>query len=226
LNKIVAKNDLENLKKYEELLWRVNPLGTTEIPTEDAKIKWSSIIESILHFKINETCNCMVDAGCGPSNLSLIIKTFSPKLEKIFCIDKEQISHNLRSSPFCNCAVGDFFDVYSRLVGNEQVDLIVDACSVTHFDVRSVNSPNEGCYRLAKEAVRTLKKGGYYITSSDFSLDNHEKGEFISVDAMTRSYLAGGLKLVGSVDMSSMDNAYVANKQLNLGIVTLIFQKA
>lgn len=221
MNKIISNKNVEELKKHEKSVWSVPPLSNGHHPTEDAMVKWCSIIDSALDLGLNY--EKILDAGCGPSNISLALKQIFPTINQIFCIDREMISYVLTSNTLCKCYQGDFFEQVKNIPDNS-LDLIIDACSVTHFDTNSEFAPNDGCYKLAKEATRILKKKGHYISASDFSLAGNKKGEFIDVESMIQSYELGGLKLFGDSNFN-LENAYVANSQLNLGIVSLTFIK-
>lgn len=223
MNKVLNKNSVEELKKYEKILWSISPLSNGHHPTEDAMIKWCSIIDAAL--EIDLKYEKILDAGCGPSNLSLILKESFPTIDEIFCIDRERISPLLTSSSICKCFQGDFFE-QAKNIPDESLDLIIDACSVTHFDTNSNVAANDGCHRLAKEATRILKKEGFFISVSDFSLLGNTKGEFIDIESMIQSYESGGLKIFGTKNLEiDMQNVYISNRQLNLGIVRLIFNK-
>lgn len=221
MNKVITIKNVEELKKHEKIVWSVPPLSNGHHPTEDAMIKWCSIIDSAKSLGVNY--EKVLDAGCGPSNISLMLKQVFPSINEIFCVDREAISPLLMSNPLCKCYKGDFFEQVKN-IPDDSLDVIIDACSVTHFDINSQFAPNDGCYKLAKEATRILKKKGYYISASDFSLSGNKKGEFIDVESMIQSYELGGLKLFGDNDFN-IENAYIANSQLNLGIVRLSFIK-
>lgn len=224
MNKVISRAEVEELKKYEKSVWAISPLSNGHHPTEDAMVKWCAIIETAL--KLNFSYEKILDAGCGPSNLSLILKGVFPTINEIFCIDRERISPLLTSNSLCKCFQGDFFEQVKNVPDNS-LDIIIDACSVTHFDTSSKFAPNDGCYRLAKEATRILKKDGFYVSASDFSISGNKSGEFVDVGSMIHSYELGGLRIFGSQDFS-MDakEVYVANNQLNLGIVKLVFSNS
>ena len=221
MNRVIKNKDLKDLKSYEDALWKVSPLSNGLHPTTDAMVKWCSIIKTILDNKLEATS--ILDAGCGPSNLSLAIAEATQKTTQIFCIDVEPISHKLLQTPMCQCFRGNFFDMIKNIKDNA-LDLIVDGCSITHFDTNSNHQPNDGCYKTAQEAMRVLKPGGFLVTASDFSLSGTETGEFVNVDALVKSYSAGGLVLKGEKDFS-IEDAFIANSSLNLGVVNLVFQK-
>lgn len=221
INTVFRNKELKQLEKFSSHLWNVTPLGNGFPPTTDAMVKWCGILETIHDLSLDP--KSIMDAGCGPSHLSLAIRDMKPQIQEIYCLDREQISPLLRNQNICKCFLGDFFEACQKNVPDDSLDLIVDGCSVTHFDASCNLSLNDGCYKFAKEAKRTLKKNGFYITCSDFSLSGNEKGEFVSVNSMIKSYEDGGLRLyAGSSDFNDED-AFIANKELNLGIVRLVF---
>lgn len=220
MNKVISNKEAEVLKKHDKILWSVPPLSNGYHPTPDALVKWYSIIDAAL--TLNKKYEKILDAGPGPSNLSLVMREAFPTINEIFCIDRERISPLLTSNSICRCFQGDFFEQVEN-IPDDSLDLVIDACSVTHFDTNSNFAPNDGCYRLAKELNRILKKGGFYITASDFSLQGNKSGEFIDVESMISSYELGGLKIYDSSDFN-MEDIFVANRQLSLGVVRLIFQ--
>jgi SAM-dependent methyltransferase len=224
MNKVYDNSSLKATLDESSSFGTVPPLSNGYDPTLDAMIKWCGILDAA-----KKVCNnpvSILDAGCGPSNLSLALKNVFSSVERVYCLDREPISRLLRSNEICQCFQGDFFEMCSLHVPNESIDLIVDGCSVTHFDTRNDHSPNDGCYRFASEAMRILRPGGIYITCSDFSLDGNSTGEFISVDAMVEAYSKGGLKLLTSnEDNFDLTDPFIANRQLNLGVVRLVFKK-
>ena len=219
MNKIISNEDVINLKKHESKIWSIQPLSNGHLPGPDSMVKWSGILDSAL--EINSKYEKILDAGCGPSNLSLILSKVFPSINEIYCLDIETISPLLQSNKMCICYKGEFFEKVKNIPDNS-LDLIIDGCSVTHFDKNSNYAPNDGCYRLAGEAIRILKKGGFYITCSDFSTTGNKTGEFIDVDSMIESYERGGLKIYGQRPIKHED---VWINDNNYGVVRLVFIK-
>ena len=224
MNKVFDIASLENTLKESSSFGSVPPLSNGHNPTHDAMVKWCGIIEAS-----KKLCNqpeSILDAGCGPSNLSLALKNVFPSVNQIYCLDREPISQLLRSNEICRCYQGDFFETCSLHVPNDSIDLIVDGCYITHFDTNSSLAPNNGCYRFSLEAMRILRPGGIFITCSDFSLNGNQNGEFIAIDAMIDSYKKGGLKLVDENNTNfDISNPVISYLPLNLGVVRLIFKK-
>lgn len=223
MNQILRNSDFSRLHEFINLFREIKPLSNEFDPCPDALMKWGGILE--IASKISVGATRIMDAGCGPSNLSLALMQAIPTITEAICIDRESISQLLTSNRSCRCYQGDFFQMCANHVADNSVDLIVDGCAVTHFDVKNSLAPNDGCYRFAKEASRILKPGGFYVTSSDFSLSGNTTGEFVCVDSMIESYEKGGLKLYSDYRDFEINDPFIANDQLNLGIVRLVFTK-
>lgn len=223
MNQILRNSDFSRLSEFTKFFKEIKPLSNNFDPCPDALMKWGGILEASIITSNNATR--IMDAGCGPSNLSLALKNLIPTITEIVCIDREPISHLLVSNTSCKCYHGDFFKMCSLHVPDDSIDLIVDGCAVTHFDVNSALAPNDGCFRFAKEAMRILKPGGFYITTSDFSLSGDTTGEFICVNSMIDSYEKGGLRLYSDYKDFETNDAFIANAELNLGIARLVFTK-
>jgi len=223
MNKILRNSDFSRLHQFISLFKEIKPISNGFEPYPDALMKWGGILE--IASKISMNATRIMDAGCGPSNLSLALMQTIPTITEAICIDRGPISRLLVSNKSCRCYQGDFFQMCAAHVEDNTVDLIVDGCAVTHFDIKNSLAPNDGCYRFAKEAARILGPGGFYITSSDFSLSGNTTGEFVCVDSMIESYEKGGLRLYSDNNDFEINDPFIANEQLNLGIVRLVFTK-
>jgi ubiquinone/menaquinone biosynthesis C-methylase UbiE len=223
MNQVIKNSDVEKILQTYELFADIEPLSNGHIPTLDAKIKWCGILEAAKKLCVNPVV--LLDAGCGSSNLSLALKKQFETIEKIYCIDAEPISHKLRSNEICECIQSDIFSACSNYVPDESIDIIVDACSVTHFNITNQEAPNDGCYKFALESKRILKTGGIYITCSDFSIDENKTGEFVDIESMIASYRKGGLELIDNNLSFDLNDAFISFKPRNLGIVRLVFIK-
>jgi len=225
MNRLIRSYDLKDLEKYVLILRSIQNSEHEQKP--DALVKWASIMKIIDDLKIEP--KKILDAGSGKSHISLAIdKMLENSLEEIRCLDIVSPIATLQTNEKCKFKVQDFFESSNDLE-NEYFDLIIDGCSVTHFDTNSKHSHNDGCFKMGKVAERILKKGGYLICASDVLSFNDDqiKGEFISIELMVSAYEAGGIKLISDLDKSIDDCVlvdYVVHGK-NLAIGTLAFRK-
>ena len=89
----------------------------------------------------------------------------------------------------------EYIDYSKKNFKDSSIDLFLDGCSVTHFKRTSEIFPNDGCYFTGKEIFRTMKDDGYFIVTSDTTINDEDRGEFISPLSMIKSFEAAGLKL-------------------------------
>jgi hypothetical protein len=72
----------------------------------------------------------------------------------------------------------NFFD-WNELPA-ESVDIFIDSCAVTHFDIKSANGfKNVGIKNTFEKVSYMLKKGGYFIITSDCVSENTDSIEFV-----------------------------------------------
>ena len=176
LNNIIYKNfndysigNTIDIKNVGEFL--INP----KIHNPDAHFKYCTIIDLIKNLNIN--IENILEAGCADSVLaSYLCKLYNIKNAYLFDFDivrginiherqNELFNfNNIRSNVIFKG--GDFFKRI-REIDDNSIDLIIDACSVTHF----MGSSGMECWKTAsKFFYDKLKSGGYIIISSDIKL--------------------------------------------------------
>tara|TARA_R100000008_G_scaffold86865_1_gene82156 strand:+ start:85 stop:774 length:690 start_codon:yes stop_codon:yes gene_type:complete len=226
MNRVLRKDDPE---AYESFFERILDYNNTEHgQKEDALLKWSTILEAAEHLEIED--GVVLDAGCGPGHLSLF---FIEKGMHAILIDMNQLpSLCMEREESVTGIVDDFFSAI-KSVDDNSVDFVFDACAVTHFDIKTEITANDGLSRAAKEINRVLKPGGYFICASD--AHNHvEEGEFVMPDIMKNLIEESGLVSLEddisypfnhclSEDPNAEDETYYVAGGIH--IVRLVFRK-
>jgi len=222
LNKILTTEDFERLSSpggYIDFVRR----SVDVPPKDDALIKHSSILEAIEELGLNNEM-LILDAGCGsPKHPGAPLTIAKRTNSSLICIDRLFIGQQFLSYEKSSCYKGDFFEICKGIADNT-VDVIIDGCSITHFDTSSRLSKNDGCHRFGHEAMRMLKPGGYFVCCSDVvnSEDDSIAGEFITSNSLLAAFTAGGLQVVGDLNFS-LDKAFVGH--MNLAVSRIVLMK-
>jgi hypothetical protein len=149
----------------------------------DALWKWSGILDAF--FKLYgdnpqfETC---VDIGGGLSPIHLIMSNYGkvknvddcshtggkfsgwfPIKDEVFYEESPGFDYVKDNIEYIN---SDFID-YIKTVPDNSIDLFVDGCSLIHVGPCSNHSFHDGVGEVAFHMNRTLKPGGYFISTCD-----------------------------------------------------------
>lgn len=149
----------------------------------DAMWKWSGILDAFFKLYGNdpqfETC---VDIGGGLSPIHLIMSNYGnvknvddcshtggkfsgwfPIKDEVFYEESEGFEYIKDNIEYIN---SDFID-YIKTVPDNSIDLFVDGCSLIHVGPCSNHSFHDGVGEVAFHMNRTLKPGGYFISTCD-----------------------------------------------------------
>ena len=97
--------------------------------------------------------------------------------------------------------IQDDFLKFVRNIPNNSIDFYVDGCSMIHFDTQTRYSQNDGVLDAVREITRTLKPGGYLISTSHVAHPSAPEFHDMLHPQRLGSYLASsGLKYVTKVD--------------------------
>jgi|LakMenEpi03Aug12_release.lakeMendotaPanAssembly.Ray.scaffolds.fasta_scaffold416029_2 SAM-dependent methyltransferase len=148
----------------------------------EAVIKNAYIAQHVESFCKSKKINNVLDLGCGNGHVSqflalsnqCLVNGFDPKItNKVRLINlkfniKSKLHKNNGRTYLHKAKHIDFF-----LKNKLKFDVIIDNCSVTHFDTKKENAVNAGWNFIAKEIPRHLNKDGIFITATDVA---HQKG--------------------------------------------------
>lgn len=220
MNVVYDQKEIESLQPIMDIIKTYDNPDTKL----DGPIKWASIIQFInyLTFQSNHIYKNALDVGCGLSNLPNMV------LDQGFnvtAIDKYGIRNSVLNNKQINTFIVDAFN-FLEMGPDDKWDVIYDSCAVVHFDpdLPDPHCYNGGCAMLAEIIKRKLHPQGYFITVTDFALEN-SNNEFMLLDQLIDCYELVGLKLVGDRPKIPENPFYIDYDKYKLGIVRLLFQK-
>ena len=222
MNTLLSENILNAKKELKQKIENIpNPYHEKKI---DAMIKWVGILEAFE--TIENKYDVIVNIGCGLDSLPLYLKPFC---EQCYALDMGLINPEYSKN---NILVRhtNFFD-WNELPA-ESVDIFIDSCAVTHFDIKSENGfKNIGIKNTFEKISHLLKKGGYFIITSDCVSENTDSIEFVQpqywIDIAKSMNLILTSEFVHPPLNSNHENtpfSFVYNRY-NLKILRLMFQK-
>lgn len=201
----------KNFKDYSCLdLQKINNPYNNNNMTGDAIFKYATIID---FFKtINTNIDTLLEPGCQVSSLSVYIsKTYNVKKTHLF--DYDNVSGlNIKSiqetlfklnnlTTDVNFYGGDFFSQIIK-IPDYSVDVVIDGCSITHFCGNdSIKNAGLNSWRKTVNVLyKKLKKGGYFIISSDVKYDENisktnSDGEFIYPQDIINVFINEGFEI-------------------------------
>ncbi len=192
-------------KPYSE----IKKWGYSDLPA-DAVWKWSKILKSFDDFfSEDKSINLKIlDVGGGLSFLHLYFSQFGEVtnvdilgFEKTwFPTDDSGIYKNatihaktLKNKKNIKYVKNDFFD-YIKSVNDEYFDLVIDGCSIIHFDRKFFSRKEFSIESVGKEISRTLKENGKFFTSTHIAHPNSfEYRDMFYIERIIRGYSNSGL---------------------------------
>jgi hypothetical protein len=222
MNTLLSENILNAKKELKQKIENIpNPYHEKKI---DAMIKWVGILEAFE--TIENKYDVIVNIGCGLDSLPLYLKPFC---EQCYALDMGLINPEYSKN---NILVRhtNFFD-WNELPA-ESVDIFIDSCAVTHFDIKSENGfKNIGIKNTFEKISHLLKKGGYFIITSDCVSENTDSIEFVQpqywIDIAKSMNLVLTSEFVHpplNLNHENTPFSFVYNRY-NLKILRLMFQK-
>ena len=129
MNTLLSENILNTKKELKQKIENIPNLYHEK--KIDAMIKWVGILEAFE--TIENKYDVIVNIGCGLDSLPLYLKPFC---EQCYALDMGLINPEYSKN---NILVRhtNFFD-WNELPA-ESVDIFIDSCAVTHFDIKSEN---------------------------------------------------------------------------------------
>ena len=186
-------------------------------------IKWVGILEAFE--TIEKRYDTIVNLGSGLDSLPLYLKNYC---DNCYAIDLCQINPEYTNKNILAREI-NFFD-WDELEG-ESVDIFIDSCAVTHFKVEEGNGYKNIGIKLVFEKISfLLKKGGYFIITSDCVNEITDSLEFVTPEYWIDLAQQFGMTLTSEYvkpipeDINNIPFGFV-HSVYNLKILRLFFQK-
>lgn len=187
----------------------------------DALWKWSSLLYQVDLIKDKLTGRNIIEAGGGKSPVSAILSENYKVTNIDINFQDKWFPDNigLESSAFNKVdKVPHNFLSYCRTIPSDSVDIVLDGCSIIHFD-RSSENINKGLYDSAIEIKRILKPGGYFITASDCLYPDNPRdikpnyGEMLYPERFFECVESTGLKSIYGLKIKCRPNAELVSEK-------------
>ena len=88
---------------------------------------------------------------------------------------------------------GDFFNFAAQVDSNE-FDLIIDGCSIIHFNMKLLSNKEKAIQRVGKEIQRLLKPNGFFLSSTHCAHPaSFEYRDMVYLNTIINGYTEAGL---------------------------------
>lgn len=223
MNTLLSTTLLETKKELKQKIENIPNLYHEK--KIDAMIKWVGVLEAFE--TIEKHYDIIVNIGCGLDSLPLYLKPFC---NQCYALDLGLINPEYAKNDV-KVRQMNFFD-WNELPA-ESVDIFIDSCAVTHFDMRTVDGfKNIGIQKTMEKVSYLLKKGGYFIITSDCVNEETDSIEFVSPQYWIDIAKSMGLVLTSDyVEPSSKPDHslhvpfHFVYGKYDLKILRLMFQK-
>jgi len=223
INSIVTNEIHQICKEYRDLNNFPKDYPRSDILWDkpDSLCKWTSHL--MMFDLIKKEGMKIIDLGVGDSPVPHII---SNQGFDVIGVDLYRVEH-----PYQSLVVMVLKDAIEFLKDYEEnsIDVFLDGCAVTHFNADYDDQyRNKGWKSVCDAVYRTLKPGGYFISSSDIKLNEEStNGEFIIPEDVVKIAESSGLKLHSEFEYSRI-NSIVRNEGFppgDLGVANFLFVK-
>jgi len=170
----------------------------------EAVVKNAYIAQQVNHFADGQDIFSILDLGCGNGHVSrFLAKTQQCKVVGFDIgvtskIQKLNLKFNLKSKfKGYNCKTTLFKANHNEFFSKNKIkfDLIIDNCSVTHFDTSKSGKSNVGWNYVAKNMKNHLKFNGAFITATDVS-SGLSSNEFCFEAGIIETFNENGWELI------------------------------
>jgi len=142
--------------------------------THDAALKYMYVIKRVERFLETRTNVEVLDLGCGDGSMLYILNKsfgisgvgFDPILNS-----KKIRLYNLKNHGLLkdiNLMTLNHLDFKRKI--NKKFDVIIDICSVTHFDTNCVKKINSGWDFIGSNLKNWINPGGIFISATDVAV--------------------------------------------------------
>lgn len=222
----------KNTDCINEYINKLERLGYVEI-NYDAIWKWASLLYMFDGVKDKLSGNKVVDAGGGLSPVCAIISELGFKydnVERKFGANwfPKDIGLDVVETDNLKLIEMDFLD-YTKNVESNSVDVVIDGCSIIHFDPNK-EYKQSGLYATYNEISRILKDDGFLIVVSDilhpYSEVEDDTGEFMNPKELIKRIKSSGLspskklkietsKNIGALEKKGSGHYGIKNKNID-----------
>ena len=165
---IFAKYEFEKFRNVKNIRFNY------KYHTHDAALKYMYVIKRVERFLETRTNIKVLDMGCGDgSMLHILNKSFGISgvgFDPILRSKKNRLN-NLRMNGFSssvNLMALNHLDFMRKT--NYKFDIIIDLCSVTHFDTKCMKKVNTSWDFIGSNLKNWINPGGIFISATDVSV--------------------------------------------------------
>ncbi len=112
---------------------------------------------------------------------------------------------------------------FLRSIPSNSVDIIIDSCSMIHFNSTSIESEgiNQGIKETAEEAKRILKKGGHFLVVCDVQVPDEKNPLIFSTEVLDYQKLTAFLEKFFRINLGKKESINKMNfyMRINTGQV-------
>jgi SAM-dependent methyltransferase len=187
--------------KFLELRERYGIKFDYKYEVSDAALKYYYVLSHVEAFVKNKKEIKLLEVGCGSGHLIKIISNIfniqSEGFDPILKNSKVRIRESIKLRKPKNCKLWRLNNLDFEARNENNFDLIIDLCAVTHFNVVS-QSPyrfDSGWDWLIKFSKGYLKSGGIIISATDTVINPHLDKEFLKPVEIFTNFEESGLKI-------------------------------
>jgi SAM-dependent methyltransferase len=228
MNKYIKKTSIE--LQYPKQFSQFKENGYSSL-NPDGLLKWASVLDNIETYKSLDNLN-ILDVGGGYSAITFLLS----KNNNIINIDLNRNdnwfstnpdgtipglksgSYNLDNIKFIECN----FLTESQTLPDNYFDVIIDSCSIIHFNPTLDKHINQGLYDSSIIINQKLKKDGIFVVSSDLAKPTEDSNnEFLHPHIFIDIVKDAGFELIGDSNFGDIDNLFDVKGILSIG--TFVF---
>jgi SAM-dependent methyltransferase len=171
----------------------------------EATVKNAYILQSIDEISEKQKIRRVLDMGCGNGHVSKFIVQstgadcvgFDPNIniKTKLSIFKFNLKNKIRKKNGRITVYKMNHIAFFNKNQKEKFDVIVDNCSVTHFDTKASGEINLGWVYMVNHLRKILKDDGYFISSTDVVFESKVNYEFLLESDIIKAFLEKGWKI-------------------------------